>query len=50
MHDRPPLPEPFRSDVIQADGEVRIELTGELDLATANEAHRRRSAGKRPRS
>ena len=35
MHDRPPLPEPFRSDVVQADGEVRIELTGELDLATS---------------
>jgi len=35
MHDRPPLPEPFRSDVVQAEGEVRIALTGELDLATS---------------
>jgi anti-sigma B factor antagonist len=35
MSDRPPLPEPFRCDVVQADGEVLVELIGELDLATS---------------
>jgi len=35
MHDRPPLPEPFRSAVVRADGAIRVELTGELDLATS---------------
>ena len=35
MHDRPPLPEPFRCDVVRAAGELRVGLTGELDLATS---------------
>jgi anti-sigma B factor antagonist len=35
MSDRPPLPEPFRADVVHADGEVHVALTGELDLATS---------------
>jgi len=35
LPDRPSLPEPFRCDVVQADDELRIVLTGELDLATS---------------
>jgi anti-anti-sigma factor len=34
MPDRPPLPEPFRCDVVAEPGGARVALVGELDLAT----------------
>ena len=34
MPDRPPLPEPFRCDVVPGHGHVRVIPVGELDLAT----------------
>jgi anti-sigma B factor antagonist len=34
MSDRPPLPEPFRCDVVPGHGQVRLVVVGELDLAT----------------
>jgi anti-sigma B factor antagonist len=34
MPDRPPLPEPFRCDVVPGHGHVRVIPIGELDLAT----------------
>jgi anti-sigma B factor antagonist len=34
MSDRPPLPQPFRCDVVPGRGHVRVAPVGELDLAT----------------
>jgi anti-anti-sigma factor len=34
MSDRPPLPEPFRCEVLPGHGHVRVIPVGELDLAT----------------
>jgi anti-sigma B factor antagonist len=34
MPDRPPLPEPFRCDVVPEPGAARVVLVGELDMAT----------------
>jgi anti-sigma B factor antagonist len=36
MPDRPPLPEPFRCEVVPGHGHVRVIPVGELDLATGS--------------
>ena len=36
MPDRPPLPEPFRCEVVPGHGQVRVIPIGELDLATGS--------------